>query len=77
MINHVTVVGLDAPINLLYGNRSPSEIAYRREVDRRSTPVEVIHTLTQPDRGWSGRTGRIDISSFAAQSTGTSCRCST
>jgi NAD(P)H-flavin reductase len=46
--------------------RSPAHLAYRTELDRLTEIhrlVEVIHTVSEPDRGWSGPTGRIDVPS--------------
>ncbi len=55
---------LPIPIRLVYSNRSEDEIVYRHELEALETKnprFRVFNTLTRTaDRGWEGRTGRID-----------------
>ncbi len=55
---------LPIPIRLVYCNRSEDEIVYRHELEALETQdprFGVFHTLTRTaERGWEGRTGRID-----------------
>ena len=63
MAEYAADARLDTPMKLLYGNRSAEEIAFREPLEAltRSMPrFDLIHTLTQPGPGWSGRVGRID-----------------
>jgi len=63
MAEYAADLQLETPITLVYGNHSPSEIAYRSELDelRNINPhFDVIHTISEPDRNWEGRTGRVD-----------------
>ncbi|GAB4228181.1 MAG: ferredoxin reductase family protein [Methyloligellaceae bacterium] len=50
------------PLILLYGNRSPEQIVYRRELTQmaRRANTQVIQVVSEPDRGWKGRTGQLD-----------------
>lgn len=54
------------PMSLLYSNRTPEEIAYRRELEelQKGNPrFRVLHTVTRPKEArepWTGRTGRFD-----------------
>jgi NAD(P)H-flavin reductase len=53
---------LKTPIVLLYGNRSPDEIAFRARLDelQAANPYfQIVYTVSQPDRTWLGRIGRI------------------
>jgi ferredoxin-NADP reductase len=65
MIRHRAAVGSSIPTRLLYSSRSYEDIIYREELDqlvKRSTQLEVIHTLTrtQPP-AWMGYHRRIDV----------------
>lgn len=63
MAEYATDCDIDIPLTLLYANHSPSEIAYRDELDklRNANPrLEIIHTVTHADERWGGRTSRID-----------------
>jgi len=65
MIEFATDVGLLTDLTLLYSNRSPDEIVFKRELDEfalKDPNLEVIYTITRPSDGdvWAGRTGRID-----------------
>ncbi len=62
MLEHAADASLSTPITLLYGSHSPGEIAFREEIDelaRRNSHVRVVHTVSQPDAGWTGRVGRL------------------
>ena len=48
---------------LLYFNRSPADIIFRRELEdiARTMPTfSVVHMLSQPETGWEGERGRLD-----------------
>ncbi|MGI9450265.1 MAG: ferredoxin reductase family protein [Geminicoccaceae bacterium] len=52
----------ERPTMLIYGNRALEQITYREELtavaeDRR---IDVVHVLSEPPQGWTGRTGRVD-----------------
>ena len=57
---------IERPVSLLYGNRTPDEIAFRNELDtlaEANPHITVVHTLSQPQAAsepWSGRTGRVN-----------------
>jgi ferredoxin-NADP reductase len=62
MLEHAVDAELSTPITLLYGSHSPGEIAFRGEIDelaRRNARIRVVHTVSQPDAGWTGRVGRL------------------
>jgi ferredoxin-NADP reductase len=63
LIEHAVDQKLTTPITLVYGNRSQDEVVWGAEVDALAGSVlpglNVIHTLSQPTAGWTGRTGRI------------------
>jgi NAD(P)H-flavin reductase len=63
MAEYATDCDIDIPLTLLYANHSPSEIAFRDELDdlrSANSRLEIIHTVTRADERWGGRTGRID-----------------
>lgn len=67
MLEYATDRKLDVPVTLLYGNRTPEEIAYRAEIEALAATnprVKVVHTISRPAAGgaWAGRTGRVDLS---------------
>lgn len=62
MLEHAADAGLSTPITLLYGSHSPGEIAFKEEIDelaRRNSHVRVVHTVSEPDAGWTGPVGRL------------------
>jgi glycine betaine catabolism B len=62
MLEHAVDAELSTPITLLYGSRSPGEIAFRGEIDelaRCNARIRVVHTVSEPDAGWTGRVGRL------------------
>ena len=64
MAEYAADKALPIPIRLLHSNRSEDEIVYRPELDALETQnprFRVLYTLTRnDDKGWQGRTGRID-----------------
>jgi ring-1,2-phenylacetyl-CoA epoxidase subunit PaaE len=48
----------------MYGNRTEADIIYKKELDdltlRFPSRLKVLHTLSRPDAGWFGESGRID-----------------
>jgi ferredoxin-NADP reductase len=62
MLEHAADAGLSTPVTLLYGSHSPGEIAFQEGIDelaRRNSHVRVVHTVSEPGAGWTGRVGRI------------------
>jgi ferredoxin-NADP reductase len=63
MLEHAADAGLSTPIALVYGNHAPGDIAFRAEIDElaaKNPRVRVLHTVSEPAPGWTGRVGRID-----------------
>lgn len=64
MISYATAKKLPTKITLLYSNKTPEDIAFRKEFDelqKQNKNLGVIHTITRPEgHEWSGRTGRVD-----------------
>jgi ferredoxin-NADP reductase len=64
MAEYAADKALPIPIRLVHSNRSEDEIVYRPELDaleKQNPRFRVLHTLTRnDDKGWQGRTGRID-----------------
>ena len=54
--------GDQRPTVLVYGNRVEEQIVYREELDtlNAASNIEVMHALSEPPAGWSGRTGMVD-----------------
>ncbi len=49
---------------LLFGNRNPAEIPFRKEFDElqaKNKNLEVVHVVSEADAGWKGIVGRIDV----------------
>ncbi|MFQ5961607.1 MAG: ferredoxin--NADP reductase, partial [Candidatus Methylomirabilales bacterium] len=62
MAEYANDLKLKTPIVLLYGNRSPDEIAFRAQLDelQAANPYfRIVYTVSQSDRTWPGRVGRI------------------
>jgi predicted ferric reductase len=55
------------PHRLLVSGRSPEDILFTDELDELQARLHltVVRTLTQPHRGWTGATGRIDAAMLA------------
>jgi len=54
---------INTKITLLYGNRSESEIIFKKEFDimqKQNTNLKVVFTLNEANRGWKGATGFIN-----------------
>lgn len=63
MIRNATDRGLSTRILLLYSARSGADVIFGIEMEQmmeQNPNLNVIITLTAPDPGWMGRTGRID-----------------
>ena len=63
MIRNATDRGLSTRILLLYSARSEADVLFGIEMEqmmKQNPNLKVIITLTAPDPGWKGRTGRID-----------------
>src|SRR5256885_12264035 len=64
MAEYAADKALPLPIRLVHSNRSDDEIVYRPELDaleKQNPRFRVLYTLTRnDDKGWQGRTGRID-----------------
>jgi ferredoxin-NADP reductase len=62
MCRYCNDMGLDTKITLLYGNRTESDIAFRKELEAMAAQNEnlkVVFTLNEADSGWKGATGFI------------------
>ena len=65
MIEYATDSGLSTPLTLVYGNRSPDEVAYKGQLDefaRTNGHLRIIYTVSQPSPklSWDHRFGQID-----------------
>jgi ferredoxin-NADP reductase len=63
MIRYATDLHLSTRIILLYSARSQADVIYEREMEQmmeQNPHLNLILTLTAPDPGWKGRSGRID-----------------
>lgn len=59
---YCTDMRLDTKITLLYGNRTESDIAFRKELEamqKQNENMKVVFTLNEADSGWKGATGFI------------------
>ena len=62
MCKYCTDMRLDTKITLLYGNRTESDIAFRKELEamqEQNDNMKVVFTLNEADSGWKGATGFI------------------
>jgi ferredoxin-NADP reductase len=63
MIRNATDQGLSTRILLVYSARSEADVVFGIEMEqmiKQNPNLKVLITLTAPDPGWKGRTGRID-----------------
>lgn len=66
MMKYLTINSSPAQITLLYSNKTPEEIAFRKDLEqleKSNKNLCVIHTITRPGESkqqWTGKTGRID-----------------
>jgi glycine betaine catabolism B len=66
MIKYATDKQLPYKITLLYANRTPEEIIYRKEWDTlqsKNPNLRIVHVISHPEHSnekWTGRTGKID-----------------
>ncbi len=59
---YCTDMRLDTKVTLLYGNRTESDIAFRKELEalqEQNKNLKVVFTLNEADSGWKGTTGLI------------------
>ncbi len=59
---YCTDMRLDTKVTLLYGNRTESDIAFRKELEalqEQNKNLKVVFTLNEADSGWKGTTGFI------------------
>jgi ferredoxin-NADP reductase len=62
MCKYCTDMRLDTKITLLYGNRTESDIAFRKELEamqEQNKNMKIVFTLNEADSGWKGATGFI------------------
>jgi ferredoxin-NADP reductase len=62
MCKYCTDMRLDTKVTLLYGNRTESDIAFRKELETMQTQNEhlkLVFTLNEADSEWKGATGFI------------------
>jgi len=48
------------PVLFLYGNRTETDILFRRDLEQLPPNVSVIHVLSRPEPSWSGVRGHLD-----------------
>lgn len=64
MLHYVVDAEPDTLVTLLYSARTPSELAFRKELEAmaaRNPNIRCLFTVTQPrNESWNGRVGRID-----------------
>lgn len=69
MLRHMRDTGKDAKVLLIYANRTEKDIVFRSELNEMEAGTRprltVVHILTRPEPGWTGRSGRIDHTSLA------------
>jgi ferredoxin-NADP reductase len=54
--------GSDVPARLIYSARSLEDVIYREELEAHDPGLDVVLTLTRSQpRGWTGRSGRVDV----------------
>ncbi len=59
---YCTDLKVQSKITLVYGNKTENDIAFRDELNQmeaQNQNLKVIHTLNEPPKGWTGRTGFI------------------
>lgn len=62
MLRHLAHIDYQGEVVLLYGNRTPSDIIYKDELDAmaRDNGFKVVYTIDHPEgTGWDGETGFI------------------
>ncbi len=60
MLEHAFDKKLDSKFTLLYSNKTPSEIAFKKELDSmQSENIKVVYSVSEPDAAWKGNAGRI------------------
>jgi ferredoxin-NADP reductase len=62
MIRDIVTHGRASRLHLVYGSKHPDDIIFRDELDelaRAHDTIDVTHVISEPDPGWSGRTGFI------------------
>jgi ferredoxin-NADP reductase len=62
MCRYCSDMRLDTKITLLYGNRTESDIAFRKDLEAMAAQnknLKVVFTLNEADSGWKGATGFI------------------
>ena len=57
ILRQLEAEGDERPRVLVYGNRIAAQIVHGDELARLA---EVVHVLSEPGEGWTGRTGMID-----------------
>jgi ferredoxin-NADP reductase len=60
---YCTDMQLDTKVTLLYGNRTESDIAFRKQLEamqKQNQNLKVVFTLNEADSDWKGATGFID-----------------
>ena len=73
MLEYATDAALPTKLTLVYGNRSPEEIAFRddlADVARANPHVAIMHTVTAPSQDWRERVGRIEAALLKEASDG-------
>jgi ferredoxin-NADP reductase len=64
MIRYCTDEQIATDIILLYGNHCEKDIVFAKELEEiqgQNKNFKAVFTLSEPDEGWAGRKGRIDL----------------
>ena len=57
---YCTDMRLTSKITLLYGNRSESDIVFKKELEKQNKNLKVVFILNEASNAWKGATGVID-----------------
>jgi len=66
MLEYIAEKKLGTNVIVIYSNKTPEDIAFRKELDMlaiENKNIKIIHTITRPEESktaWKGLTGRID-----------------
>ncbi len=64
ILRYITAKNLPVKTTLIYSNRTPQDIIYKKELDELANlpNIKIVHTITRAkdEHKWAGQTGRID-----------------
>ncbi|MDX1430895.1 MAG: ferredoxin reductase family protein [Gammaproteobacteria bacterium] len=66
MLRELRARGDERAVKLVYGNRIPEQIVYRRELEDLGSRanVEIHHVLGEPPADWQGTVGQLDLATL-------------